>query len=252
MKSSLCLLVISLIGLFFGSKTYSCSCVYIETFCESIGPSPENIYADLIILGRVLRIKRNGMEVGVRDLIYGDLKEAIIFVRRGNGADCGVDTDFFEPNDEYLFSLYERNGTSEDPVYGLSICGVNYLPVIKGEILGPISSGKNKQSYNDFRLGKGCPIIGSFPNTPLPRIATAIYPNPTNDKVNLQFDKAYQEIFYTLFDLKGRKITKGVLKEIIAESTIEISLPIGQMLSGIYLLELNGMEERQVIKLLYQ
>lgn len=96
--SSLCFSV-------FYNNSYACSCVDIQTFCETItfGGTGEIDPNLLIVRARKRQTTAVGMEIDLIDIFHGQEARTVVEVGKGNGADCGVNTD---QQQVYILSVY--------------------------------------------------------------------------------------------------------------------------------------------------
>ncbi len=81
---------------------------------------------------------------------------------------------------------------------------------------------------------------------PIKRKYTAVYPNPSEDKIIIPFDTVKPIINIILYDMLGRKITEEQYK-----NTDSIELNISNLAQSIYIIEIktdNEIFEQQFIK----
>lgn len=76
-----------------------------------------------------------------------------------------------------------------------------------------------------------------------------LYPNPAYDKINLSFDALADEVYYvTIFDLSGKKVFYNEYN--LANGYQSISIPLGDLLQGMYMLSLHNGLNRETFKFL--
>jgi len=232
-------------------QVQACSCIYIETFCETLSYS-DTLHHDLIIYGVVTGKSNAGMEVEVLEKLYGEDKRRTVFIKSGNGADCGEYTGRFDIGQEMVLALYMTydRDNMENTYYYLSICGVNYLLVENGNVKGKIAPGVVFQSYDQFKKSSTCSIFENFdPQSPSDP-EYKVFPNPARDQIFLTPKENMTLFTYALSDIQGRTIINGIRKEVEAESLITIDLPVDQMSAGMYLLRISselGSQTRKII-----
>ena len=230
-------LYILVIGLFLCyTGVRACSCVQINTFCETIYGGTAISPSYLIVHAKVKSIRNNGMDADILDILFGEAPGSRVSVRKGNGADCGVNTDVFEEGKEYLFALWEWNGE-----YGLSICGVSWLNVQNGVVRGEIAPGINRIDLDEFREIPECGGIGSV-------LATLEFtPNPAYADLLVQSSVLIEQpIAFTLYDITGRRILQEDLD--LSQDAIGY-INVRDISSGIYVLvvEVNGIIRSQKV-----
>lgn len=228
------------ICLFTPPQAVACSCIFLETFCESLGPSAEMIYVDAIVYGRVISKDSKGMTIAVLDPIFGSNIGSSLKIRRGNGADCGVDTDFFNKNEEFIFALNQWENEEGQVTNSLSICGVTYLKVNNGFVLGKIAPGISVQNYKEFRTAVGCGIFKKLPKNPNGEISFKLFPNPASTEIVITLEEDYAEVQYMLLDMLGRMVWKGIRKEVEEGEPQLLDISQVQLQRGMYLLKLTN------------
>lgn len=230
--------------------SYACSCIYIPTFCETINYS-DSIYHDLIVLGTVTGFSEDGMDIYVKERLFGQDQRQKIFIKNGNGADCGEHTSQFKRGQNLILALHKAyNPNGEDDRYWLSICGINFLKVDNGNVIGPIAPGIVLQSYEDFKKATTCSVFQEFNPESVFEPEFKLYPNPANNKIYIDLEESYSEFQFDLIDLQGRIIYKGIRRELEGDSQVQIDLPSGQLSNGLYFFRINNEFGRKTVKLL--
>ncbi len=245
------LLFFFILSLFTFKRLEACSCVYIETFCETIQYS-DTIYHDLILYGTVIKITNRGMEVAVAERLYGTDDRSVIFVKSGNGADCGEYVGQFNVGQQLILALHDAYNPdqTEDIEYWISICGVNWLTVENGYVKGRIAPGEVFLSYKDFKKSSTCRAFENFQPTDPSDPEFKVYPNPVRDQLYIEVGESVQSFDYIISDICGRIILRGIREEVEAETQLMIELPQEQLSSGLYFLQLLNGAEKKTIKLM--
>ena len=120
----------------------------------------------------------------------------------------------------HVTALADGNGNTPT-----SLGGVDFFSI----------SADNEYSLDDFQFTNW--FIGIEENQAL---SFAIYPNPTQDQLNILFEEEISEI--KIYDLNGRLLTEGVSDKIV---------DVSKLASGVYFLELisiNGKNVQKFIK----
>ena len=242
MKAKICTLILLLS---FPGFSSACSCVLIETFCETITFNDGNIHPDLVIvLGKKVKNTNIGMEVEILDVLNGTEDRPRIDIRRGDGADCGVNTDIFEVGQELLMALWPFD-PADNIIYQLSICGVTFLEFNDGFITGKISPGVNRIAYNDLKSLNDCgELRPGFLN-----LETLLFPNPTSESTQFFVEtNGPVSIHANIFDTIGRKVATF---HIDLNETDQIGeIPTSKLPSGVYFVELQVLANRKTHKLI--
>jgi hypothetical protein len=77
----------------------------------------------------------------------------------------------------------------------------------------------------------------------LEKISAKVFPNPSTDKLYIEFENAYQNISFTIYSLDGKKIKT----EEFVNSRIT-ALNVSSLLNGIYVLKINADGAEKVMK----
>ncbi|NRB53445.1 MAG: T9SS type A sorting domain-containing protein [Saprospiraceae bacterium] len=233
--------------LFFTPNLQACSCAYVETFCESQTFGTDTINTHLIIYGKKVRRENGGMRVEVLQTLHGSAAGQSLFVRDGNGADCGMFTDTFEDGKEFIFALSpdwrESQGQSG---YMISICGVNVLEVESGIVKGNIAPGIKSIALEDFNTIGGCgelaPIAGG--------LEIRLGPVPTANEVELKLAFGGQLLGSArLINALGQELSRFSIE---GEGTWEKTIDIRRFSPGIYFVEIEVLGRRAIRKILVQ
>lgn len=230
--------------LVFSLPSYACSCILIESFCETITFNDGNIDPNLlIILGKKKSNTGSGMKVDVLDVLHGTESNTQITVRKGNGADCGVNTDRFENGEELVMALWggEQQG---EIIYNLSICGITFLEVDNGIVKGAIAPGIRNLAYEDLKTLSDCGTLtpGFFD------LETVFFPNPVSEQANFFIDaNAPINISANVFDTKGSLVGKNRIQ--LDEFNQTGHIPTKQLPNGVYFVEFSVLSSRKTYKL---
>ncbi len=237
---SLCLLLSN-------SKLLACSCAYVETFCESQTFGTDTINAHLIVYGKKVRRENGGMRVEVFQTLHGSMDGQSLFVRDGDGADCGMWTDDFENGQEFIFSLSpdwrESQGESR---YFISICGVNVLEVENGIVKGNVAPGIKSIPLEDFDTIGDCgdlpPISGG--------LEMRLGPVPAANQLEVQLTLGGQISGSARFiNAIGQEVSNfSIDGNDLWEETIDVS----RLAPGVYFLEVELIGRREVVKIVIQ
>ena len=233
--------------LLMGSRLSACSCAYVETFCESQTYGTDTINSHLIIYGKKVRREQEGMRVEVLQTLHGTLDEQSIFVRNGNGADCGMWTDNLEDGQEFIFSLSPDWRESQGaPRYFISICGVNVLEVEAGIVKGNIAPGIKSIPLEDFNTISDCgdlPAVGG-------ELEMRLGPIPTAGE--LGFKLARNGKFSgsaRLINAVGQEVLRF---PIVGEHLWEKTIDVHRFAPGIYFMEIELIGRREIRKIVIQ
>lgn len=75
------------------------------------------------------------------------------------------------------------------------------------------------------------------------KISAKVFPNPSTDNLNIEFENAHQKVNFTIFSLEGKKITT---KEF--EDTRKINIDVSSLLNGVYVLKINADGAEKILK----
>lgn len=105
-------------------------------------------------------------------------------------------------------------------------------------VIATVSDNSNTltQGFHQSKL-----TVTAIDELPFTDIGLNVYPNPTQDFVNIHFSKLIGQPAYSLFDLNGKLLEQ---KNITSN---DIKLNVSQLAEGSYLLKLSG-ENRQPLQ----
>ena len=222
----------------------ACSCAGQPTFCQSVVNNNGEVVATLIIFGEKIRNKSDGMDVKLLSTIHGETSTNEIFIKSGNGADCGLWTDQFEVGEQFILSLYPTNNDNPTSAYMISSCGTHWLKVENGKVKGKITPSLTEVAISDFPSISNC---GDFSPVPSQNALINVFPNPatTAFQVDIELDNSIQG-FFNIYDMAGRFIEKVAI-----EGTNQVSIPyeVEKLSAGIYLVEVYLWSRRELFKI---
>ena len=227
----------------------ACSCAYVETFCESQTFGTDTIGTPLIVYGEKIRSENRGMRFDVFQVLHGELNSQSIFIRDGNGADCGMHTDAFATGKQFILALWPSWQEEEGPEkeYWVSICGLNFLEVEAGIVKGKISPGVNSIPLAAFNTLDNCgnlpPIVGGG-------LEVRLGPNPTD--ATLQVKVSLSGSFSgsaRLFNALGQEIKRYAME---GENLWEKAVDVSRYAPGVYFMEVQVAARRKVFKFIVQ
>ncbi|MDX1409592.1 MAG: T9SS type A sorting domain-containing protein, partial [Saprospiraceae bacterium] len=167
----------------------------------------------VIVHASVDKRLHDGMRIKVRDVLFGVAVPGSIFVPKGNGADCRVNTDIFERGSEYLFALWSHDGK-----FSLSTCGVTWLEVRSGTVRGAIAEGIDEVRLDAFHTVVACGVI------PSPLGSLQIGPNPAGVQLLISTDAPLDEaIDVHIYDIAGREVLQRTI-DMLASDPFEIDV----------------------------
>lgn len=224
----------------------ACTCAYIPTFCETITYNSDVIIPYFsVIRGTVVSQESDRMKVRVVDHIGGTAPASQeIFIRSGNGADCGEFTGGFEVGKDFIFAMNTGWGLNADQ-YSLTICGISWLRINNEVVEGKIAPGINTLNYSKLGTIDDC---GKLSLTKKIGLFT-IYPTLTSVGPSIIFDRdASDPIFiqWEIFSNIGKLIAEN--KSQLFEPGDQFTVDMEHYPAGVYLLRLQRGEERKVIK----
>lgn len=226
----------------------ACSCAFVETFCESQTYGTDTISTPLIVYGENTRRENGGMRVNVIQVLHGQLDRPDLFIRNGNGADCGMGTDFFEIGGEFIFALYPAwQETEGEKEYMVSICGLNFLEVESGVVKGKIAPGVNSIPLEDFNTLANC---GNLPPIVNGGLEIRLGPNPTESELEFKVSLSGKISGTARFiNAMGQEVRRVALSgEDLWAETVDVS----NFAPGVYFVEIDLVARREVRKIVVQ
>ena len=110
------------------SSSKACDCIPIETLYETLNlDDPNN--PQVIIRGKVKEFVEGGLEIIVKQVIYGEVKEKEISAYDLSGTSCQVDLSPLEKNKDFIFLLYRRDTQIRGKFsFTIPACGIPFYP----------------------------------------------------------------------------------------------------------------------------
>lgn len=233
MKHTLLLVFLLLTGSY---AARACTCIYIDSFCETITYDSDGIneWVKMVIRGKIVRQDQEGLTVAIVDLLHGEAPDSELRILSGNEADCRKNTNEFREGEEYLMALNESFGG-----YALSICGTTYLRIENETILAKVSPGHTNIPYHKLDELIACGDLR--PGSPFGRIV--VFPNPVAGDLQLRIEVAAPQIFtLSLANNLGQIVRRWPNQAFEAPQTVP--LPIGELAAGLYYLRISDGEKR--------
>lgn len=229
------------------TKSLACDCIYIDNFCEHL---TYNNNGQILSYLSVYHVKitgkqTDGVNVNVLKSYHGsDLTGADAFVKRGDGANCQIYTDTFSIGEEYIVSTAGN--------WSISNCGVSYLKVVNGLVIGQITPDISQIPLADFTSILECGEMVVTPtNEPFLEGAIQVTPTLTNDFVEISSSIPHLEkITLTVFDLNGRLVLVDKLKDFNEQKSLTIDMSTWS--NGVYIFKLNTANKSKVVKVVKQ
>lgn len=159
MKTRL-LLPFFLACMFNSIHVFSCSCLTIPTTFCSIATA-EHTYLTGEIVRHYERINSNDfpsytfMDILVKEKIHGEVIENMITVLGEDGTSCGINLERYEIGTDWLFKLRTKtnnlNVNLEFPLFRMSPCNINTLPIQGDLILGLVAPSVERMTIEKFK-----------------------------------------------------------------------------------------------------
>jgi hypothetical protein len=240
MKKTFTILLFAFLGCL--AKSHACSCVYIPTFCETItygstGQIPDyvSVYA-----GTVTAVTDIEVELLVQETYFGEFNTGqTIMLRRGGGLDCVLPLDNFEVGGTFIIASDQYDNT-----WRLSACGISYLKVEDGEVIGPIAPGVSKVSLAEFASTANCGNLNGGNGLDF---LLKVNPTLTSHEVNITTELSSPlPIQVMVFDAAGRLVHQT--KEPAFDEHKTIVLDMEAWAAGVYFVRMNLLGRRKTVK----
>ena len=233
------------------SILWACSCFTISTFCETITFGNNGVINEenTIIKAEIINKETDGIGIKIESVLFGETNSQELFINRGNGVSCTVDTEIFSAGEVYLFNLYAPSSNQE--IY-LGDCGINFLKIENNTITGAIAPNVESidldelntiECFEEFML--------SFSNLSSLKNFFSVFPNPTDGIFSILNDNEIPVnniIEIEMVDLQGRVIYR--------EQKVDGWLPneewninVREIATGIYFLKFFVEEKSSVLKI---
>jgi len=204
----------------FPKFSLSCTCIGVETFCETIiDRSTGDIRPELILRGEIIEsaIQEN-KRIQINELIFGEINESEIELSYSL---CTINFGGLEIGNEYIIAL-----NKSDDLFSMIDCGNSFLKIENEKVVGKIAPGIESIDYSDLPTLEACGI--AFDQIPL-ESCLAIFPNPTIGELkveNTNPDETLVDLQLKIFDSIGRELTtirkeEGILPEEFWEIDME-------------------------------
>lgn len=217
----------------------ACSCAFIPTFCETVDQGDGIDSSFVLVHAEVERKMHDGMHLKVWDVLFGEAVPTSIFVPKGDGADCSVNTDLFDQGREYLFAL-----RSFDNRFWLSICGVTWLEVRDGVISGAIAPGIDEVALDAFHTVAACGETAS------PLNSFSIGPNPVGVQMVVSTKALLEEpIDLRIYDIAGREVLQ---QDVLIPAYYPFEIDVSHLPAAIYVVTAEYKGIRRTYKIAVQ
>ncbi|MEZ4960961.1 MAG: T9SS type A sorting domain-containing protein [Saprospiraceae bacterium] len=231
-------------SIFFFGKTSACNCIFIGDFCQTITyeNNGEIIGYLNIYHARVTAKTNTGMKVGIFKTFHGEALEGQeIFITSGNGADCKIITDQFQVGQEMIIAAGKA-----DSLWWLSDCGVSYLKVENGQVIGAIAPGVTEVALPEFASLANCGNLTST-GEPKPGYSIRIQPNLAHHKVSITTTASFtNDLALNVYDVTGRLVYHAVEKGFSASNALQVE--VLNWSAGIYFFTINMAGKQEVFK----
>lgn len=206
-------------------KTSACSCIKIETFCETVNLNDPN-HEQVIVWGNLTEEIENGIEVTVRQVIAGDVDQEKISVSTLSESFCQPKLGLLQKGKSYVFALNRRNPQAEHP-FSIPLCGVPILQVKNRQAVGAVAPGIKRLPIGALSSLANCEVLR----------AIQVYPNPTTDllKIRIQLPGTIAGEL-EIYDSLGRLL---VQKAIESNEGTEILQETSTFVDGLYIVKVT-------------
>jgi len=240
MKKTSTLLLFALFG--YLAKSHACDCLASPTFCESItfennGQIQDGLH---IYLGTVSEKTGIGVNLLVERTYFGEVNTGQILRLRSGGTDCSELLNDFQVGEKFIIAARKSN----DNTWSLFNCGVNYLRVQNGTVIGGIAPGVSEVPLAEFANMANCGTLEAGNELDF---LLSIAPTLTSNEVNITTRLVSPtSIQLTVFDAAGRLVYQT--KEPVFYIDKTIVLDTQTWASGVYFLRLNLLGRRKTVK----
>ncbi|MBI1225176.1 MAG: T9SS type A sorting domain-containing protein [Bacteroidetes bacterium] len=207
MKTAIYTAIFLLIG--FVQSAFACDCIPVPTFCETITYDNNGQIWDYLSVHRVkvASTASNGVNLYFLETYFGENYVGHTeFFENGTGADCNLFFNNFQVGETYIVAAQHDGNT-----WRVSECGISYLKVENGMVMGNIAPGVTQVALSDFSSTANCgdltPVDVLVPDlndalTVKPTLATDIITVMANQTFRTQ-PTALQLVVY---DVAGRLV----------------------------------------------
>lgn len=228
----------------FPKNNFGCSCIGVDTFCESITDQDGKLWTDIFIVrAEITRSFLEGMDIRLTQPIYGEINEREISFYWDL---CTSSIDGLEDGKEYIFALSNYS----DSFHPLA-CSVWFLEIDNEVVKGKIAPGIESVDYDDLGSLDNCGDGFGFFSL---NKDISIFPNPTIDEIKIENTSPTNELEnleLKIFDALGRMVqdfTKptGILPEEAWVINMQNFPP------GLYVFKLSDTFSEKVYKIVKQ
>ena len=196
MPSKFILKIVLISSIFFASFNHlqACSCAGEAYFCHELSDTTDAfVHPDFVIKGVKLKDTLHGMFVRIEQQFINEILEDTILIWGDPGHLCRVYTSNFEVGESVILGIKRLDipsGMPQESIgdYWLPACGITFLKIENGFVVGPISMGSNAMLFEDFEFymenevyKTECVIASSEHHAPFENKAINLYPNPARD-----------------------------------------------------------------------
>ena len=248
------------VALFFtGLGTLSaCSCSGEEYFChEIIDTSDVYLHPDYIFKGIKLQDTLHGMFVKIERQYINEIIEDTVLIWGDPGHLCRVYTSNFHIGDTIILGINKlefESGMPEESIgdYWLPACGVTFLKIENGIVLGPISEGLNSMFLEDFEFymenevyKTECSVTNIEYQNQFDQNNIIVFPNPTQKAAFISCENCDFIDDLAVFNVNGQLQNVQFVKE---EKLIRLDLE--GLENGVFFIQLSSQKNFQTFKLL--
>lgn len=228
---------------------YTCSCWGPADFCSVVSDTAS--VDDFVIMGKKIRDIEHGMEVEVIKTYRGEIEAQSVYIWGDLGWLCREYTSRFVVGETYIFDLYQIGNGSVHPFeastdFALSFCGLHYLSVKDGNVIGFISHSDAVQkvaieTFDSYFENNDCSSIKSD----VIEIDAIVSPNPFMEEILIRSNQRIMEL--ELYDMTG----KLILTRETDRFYYRLDLSDFKFTSGMYILRIIGFQsEEKLIKII--
>lgn len=238
MKTLLALLISSLAL----QTSFACTCWGPDNFCETLDAGKP----DAVFLIRKIADNIHGMEAEVIEVIAGTENRTNINIWGDPGHLCRIYTSTWIIGDTVIMALhkigqYPYVAAEDSNDYYISACGTYFLNYQNEKVIGQITPQQDQMSYAEFKVSSSNCFTTGYKG-PV-QIDIDVWPVPFQDEINISVMDYYLPLDWNLFDIHGRLINHGEMKE----SWLQIQT--NDLLPGMYLFSIENSNPRRILKL---
>lgn len=230
--------------LFVMTRGWACSCIPNYTpICETITNARKGPFK--ICKVQVVQQSEKGISVNILEDLIGKTNQESIFLKRGNGANCGVFTDQYQVGEQLILNLPLNDTTSQ---YLPFECAYNFsiLKIRGNQFLYPSETYGQFTSYpiTDLTHPVQCGLAPEKPNV----LELKVYPIPSNRYLNISGAEAINKVEAVVFyNMNGQQLA---VQHQLFNDGASILVDISLLPGGTYLMELVGDRVRQTMKII--